>query len=338
MILFAWVAPRWRPAPAIASVHSWATRWAPDSGQRSLVDTLRGRVYLRLMDIDLDPLGGGLRTIAPLAFEAPWPTGREAVPTVFLRERALRGLDSAALHGLALRVVRTTRLILGSRSISWKELQIDCDWSAGTRDAYFSLLRSTAGLLDSGRTVSSTLRLHQVRDRETMGVPPVKRVLLMLYNMGPTSASAEDTAMLDLSSTSPWLATLKTYPTRLDLALPVWTWWVHLRDTTVVGLVQGRLPDPTRENALEPLGSGRFRVRRSTWMAGTFFREGDVIKVESASPEALHALVNLVVPHLKPDPGRDVSFFSLDALPSPRFPPTLLVSLARALRAARPPR
>lgn len=332
------MAPRWRPAPATASVHAWATRWAPDSAQRSLVDTLRGRVYVRLMDIDLDPHGGGLQAIAPLAFDAPWPTGREAVPTVFLRDRALRGMDSAALHGLALRLVRTARLVLGSRSIPWKELQIDCDWSAGTRDAYFTLLRSTASLLDSGRIVSSTLRLHQVRDREVMGVPPVKRALLMLYNMGPTSASAQDTAMLDLSSTSPWLSGLKSYPIRLDLALPVWTWWLHLRDTTVVGLVQGKLPDPAREDALEPLGGGRFRLRRSTWVAGTFFREGDVVKMESASPEGLRALVTLVVPHLKPDPGRDVSFFSLDALPSPRLPPSLLVSLARALRAARPPR
>jgi hypothetical protein len=289
------------------------------------------------MDIDLDPLGAGLLPIAPLAFDLPWPVGREAVPTVFLRDRALRGMDSLALEALALRMVRTARLVLDSRSILWKELQIDCDWSAGTRAPYFALLRATSRRLDSGRIVSSTLRLHQVRDRELMGVPPVKRALLMLYNMGPTSASPEDTTMLDLSSTAPWLAALKTYPVRLDLALPVWTWWLHLRDTSVVGLVQGKLPDPNREDALESLGGGRFRLRRSTWLGGTFFREGDVIKVESASPEALRALVTLVAPHLKTDPGRDVSFFSLDALPSSRFPPSFLLRLARLLRAARPP-
>jgi len=335
--LFAWLVPRYLAAPVRASLHSWSTRWSPDSAQGRLLDSLRGRIYLRLLDVDLDPRTRAPTAIAPLVFEAPWPAGREAVPTVFLRERALRGLDSTAIDVLSSRLVHAARTTLGSRSVPWKELQLDCDWSAGTRDAYFALLRATGRRLDSGRTVSSTLRLHQVRDRQRMGVPPVKRVLLMLYNMGPASADPTDTVQLDLSSTTPWLPALESYPLRMDLALPVWTWWLHLRDTTVVGLVEGQLPDPALETALEPVGPGRYRLRRSTWVAGTFFREGDVVKVESATPEALERLVALVAPHLKPDPGRDVSFFSLDALPSSRFPPSFLLRLARLLRAARPP-
>ena len=54
----------------------------------------------------------------------------------------------------------------------YREIQFDCDWTQTTKENYFSFLTRMKNYLP-GVKISSTIRLHQIKDRETMGVPPV---------------------------------------------------------------------------------------------------------------------------------------------------------------------
>lgn len=58
------------------------------------------------------------------------------------------------------------------------ELQIDCDWTAGTKDKYFRFLKKFKEL-NPGKTISVTVRMYPYKYKEKLGVPPVDRAMLM---------------------------------------------------------------------------------------------------------------------------------------------------------------
>ena len=62
-----------------------------------------------------------------------------------------------------------------------KEIQIDCDWTASTQEAYFEFLHYLKEKAkDKQIQLSATIRLHQL----SMTPPPVDRGILMMYNTG----------------------------------------------------------------------------------------------------------------------------------------------------------
>ena len=77
---------------------------------------------------------------------------------------------------------------------AWKEMQVDCDWTQGSRAAYFALLRALRDRLHAqGRRLSATIRLHQVKCSADTGVP-VDRGMLMAYNLLPRDQAGERSA------------------------------------------------------------------------------------------------------------------------------------------------
>lgn len=187
----------------------------------------------------------------------------------------------------------------------------DCDWTDHTRDAYFALLRA---LRETAHvSLSATIRLHQIKYRERTGVPPVDRGMLMFYNMGTFSADPDARAIFDAGSAEKYLARVGEYPLPLDLALPIWSWTVHVRDGAVAGLMQST--DPAELGAvdfLDAAGDGRYVATRTTFLHGTLLREGDVLKTEITGPDETLTAAVLIAPHLAPaNPTRTVTLFEL---------------------------
>jgi len=168
-------------------------------------------------------------------------------------------------------------------------------------------------------TLSSTIRLHQVKHRETTGVPPVERGMLMFYNMGKFSAEADDRAIFDATAAEKYLGRVHDYPLPLDVALPIWSWTVHVRDDRVIDLLQSTDPDELpRQDFLSPGFAGvagpggldRFVVTRTAFLHGTLLREGDVLKVERMAARDTQQAADLLAPHLALGP-RSVALFDL---------------------------
>jgi hypothetical protein len=123
--------------------------------------------------------------------------------------------------------------------------------------------------------------------------------MLMFYNMGKFSADPDARAIFDAAAAERYLARLADYPLPLDLALPIWSWTVQVRDGIVVGLLQHTDPATLDAAAFLTRGDdGRYLATRTTFLDGALIREGDELKTEVTGPDETAAAAALVDPHL----------------------------------------
>jgi hypothetical protein len=319
--------------PAQRAFYYWRTtfRLSP-AEQRALGELGVSRLYLRVFDVEwnaVESVPSLIGKIVPVD-GARVPAGIELVPVVFLREEVLRhsARTTAALaREVWDEVVRRTALF----GATPRELQLDCDWTDTTRDTFFALV---AAVREAAKIpLTATIRLHQIKYRERTGVPPVERGMLMFYNMGKFSADPEARAIFDPASAARYLARVDEYPLPLDVALPIWSWTVHLRDDRVEGLLQSTDPD---ELAAVPFltraGPDRYVATRSAFLHGTMIREGDVLKIEVTGPAEALAAAEQIAPHLARDPRRTVSLFDLSERNLARHAVSTLDQVFRAVR------
>ena len=320
------------PPPQRAFYYWRTTFQLSPAEQRAIAELGVSRLYLRVFDVTWSTAEAAPSMIGKVvpASGARVPTGVEVVPVVFLRDEVLRRAPratAALARDVWAEVVRRMAL-LGQAP---RELQLDCDWTDSTRDTFFALVaavRAAAKL-----PLTATIRLHQIKYRERTGVPPVDRGMLMFYNMGTFSADPEARAIFDPASAARYLARVSEYPLPLDVALPIWSWTVHLRDERIEGLLQSTDPD---ELAALPFltraGSDRYVVTRSAFLHGTLLREGDVLKLEVTGPAEVLAAAEQISPHLAAGARRTVSLFDLSERNLARHAVATLDQVFRAVR------
>lgn len=323
--------------PPQRAFYYWRTtfRLSP-AEQRAITELGVTRLYVRAFDVEWSAAEAAPSMIGKLVPDAGAqagarpPAGVEVVPVVFLREEVLRRVPRA-IPGLARELWAEVRRRMELLEVTPRELQLDCDWTDTTRDAFFELVARVRE--EAKLPLGATIRLHQIKYRERTGVPPVERGMLMFYNMGRFSADPEARAIFDPASAARYLARVPDYPLPLDVALPIWSWTVHLRDDRVVGLMQST--DPDELAALPFLARAtpdRYLVTRSAFLHGTLLREGDALKIEVTGPaEALAAAVQ-IAPYLAPTGGRTVSLFDLSERNLARHAPATLDQVFRAVR------
>ena len=320
--------------PARRAFYYWRTTFALTPAEQAAVSALHvDRIYLRVFDLAWSETE---RTITPLGpvvsgAGAAVPGGVEIVPVVYIKNDVLKHVTTAGLPMLARKIwadVQTRAGVVGFRA---RELQLDCDWTDSTRDAFFGLTRELA--VASAVPLSSTIRLHQVKYRERTGVPPVGRGTLMFYNMGRFSADPDARMIFDAESAAKYLERIDDYPLPLDVALPIWSWTVHTRDDLVIDLLQST--DPAELPKLDFLaadGPDRFVATRSAFLHGSMIREGDVLKIEVTGPAETQAAAAMLAPHLSGDGVRTITLFDLSERNLTRHGTDQLETTFRALR------
>ncbi len=103
--------------------------------------------------------------------------------------------------------------------------------------AFIHLNRSTNFNLPKNIAVSATLRLHQIKYHQKTGVPPVRKGILMFYNMGSPTRMDVQNSMLDLDIAKQYIGNLESYPLPLDVALPLFSWGVLFHHQHFIMLV-----------------------------------------------------------------------------------------------------
>jgi hypothetical protein len=300
----------------------WRTRLDLSTAERDALTSLRiGRLFVRFFDVEWSAAEAAPRPLAIVDLAEPRaiPAGVAVVPVVFVRADVFGKLAAGELPALADRTWRLTRHLAEDGGFTLRELQVDCDWTATTRTAYFAFLDHLGKLArPAGVTLSATIRLHQVKYRERTGVPPVERGMLMFYNMGRLSADAETASIFDPTGASRYLARVREYPLPLDAALPLWSWTVHLRGGEVVGLLQST--DPAELESipwLRRLAPGRFVAIPTAFLHGEVVREDDILKAERTGADETRAAAEMVAVALGPtapraaSPTRTVALFDL---------------------------
>ena len=177
---------------------------------------------------------------ATITFGTSVPPNVEIVPTIFITVEALKQTaDANKLDVLAEKIVKRVTAICSWNDIeNWNEIQLDCDWTESTRDAFYILCQEVKKRAE-GKLLSSTIRLHQL----TQKAPPVDYGVLMVYNTDRFDDYLTENSILNNKTVETYLNKKMEFNLPLDIALPIFQWDIVFRNDRFVRIAK-RYEDP----------------------------------------------------------------------------------------------
>lgn len=225
------------------SAYYWSTTFENDSTLQQFIAQQRlRRIYLRFFDVVVQP-DDQVMPNATVRFATPVPQGIDIVPTVFIVNDCFHHDTSDLDQKLLGRILQMceTHDVTGVH-----EIQIDCDWTARTRKAYFDFLQRLADSAHAkGIDISTTIRLHQLADK----APPADRGVLMMYNTGDVRDLSHN-PILEEEAVKPYLKHIAHYSLPLATAYPIFEWQLLVHGDQFISIQYGddelsRLPGDT---------------------------------------------------------------------------------------------
>lgn len=274
--------------PPRRAFYYWKTTW---SGSPAVIQRLArnriDRLYLRLFDVQWDELDHAPEPVAELRLEGSLPSAIDIVPVVYLTNEVFLKGEYRDAERLADHVRDKVASIATGHRLPFSELQVDCDWSDGSRRAYFHFVDLLARKLAIDRkTVSTTLRLHQIKYFDRTGVPPVPRGMLMLYNFGRIEADGTNSSIFNAADARRYSRYIANYPLPLDVVLPAFSWSIHSREGRVLGLLEHVTADDVASfDGFRKIGTNGYEAARSFFFRGRYFMAGDHLQMETITPE-----------------------------------------------------
>ena len=301
------------PKNVSTSFYYWKTVYQNTPTQTSYLQRCHVRkLYVRMMDVDFTT-GNLPSPVSPIVFKSRLPDTIEIVPVVFIVNDIFRKMDTAQIKTLAHDVIPyVDTKIKESGKKGYGELQIDCDWTATTRDNYFFLLKEVTQIThQKRRSLSVTLRLHQLKNQKTSGIPPADRVMLMCYNMGNLRKYGDQNSILELSELKKYLGgNLSTYPIPSDIGLPLFSWAVAFRNQQYIGISKKlNLALLTNKNQFKFIGNNLYKATVDLPEYGLL--NDDEVRWESVSENNLNQTAQYISSFIKTD-SLNVIYFHLD--------------------------
>lgn len=272
-----------KPEPTV-DFYYWKSERPPNAAEAEIFSALNSKkLYVRLFDVDLQQGNPAPQGILANFNKEILPA--EYVPVVFITNRTFLNISEESLDNLATKVSGLTDKIMSDHFGSFKELQIDCDWTESTKTSFFSFLEKLKDLSD--KNISCTLRLHQVKYKEKTGVPPVDKTYLMAYATSNPLGEEEINSILDISLLKNYLENINEYPLDFDVALPLYSWAVvtnHLGKKLLINGVSENDLNPAEYMELSP---GNYELEDNVFLRGIYLNRGFKLKLETVSPELL---------------------------------------------------
>ena len=227
----------------LRSAYYWSTTWQLDNSKMNFIRRHNiGRLYVRYFDVVKDE-GGEVVPNATLQFFCSIPKNIEIVPIVYIVNDCMKSGNLAQGKGenknpsyrLADKIFKRILQMNDANDIKGvKEIQIDCDWTASTQQAYFDFLKTLRQKAQAKQMkLSVTIRLHQL----SMTPPPVDRGILMMYNTGDAKQLKCQKPILDMKDVAPYIQHLADYPLPLSAAYPLFSWRILFRGDKFVGIM-----------------------------------------------------------------------------------------------------
>lgn len=290
----------------------WKSEFALEANGRNYLKELGvNKLYLHFFDVGWNNETNRVIPEAKAMFEDKFPDALQCVPVIFVANKALEKTSADSINVLSQRIMKTVKLIASENGVNYKELQVDCDWTESTREKYFNLLSQLHSELSvSGVILSATIRLHQIKYAEKTGIPPVDRGMLMFYNMGKINGLSGYNSIYNKADAVRYTAYIKEYKLPLDVALPIFSWAVHLSNGPVEIIEKVNKIDDSTE--FKPCGNNIFVSRNSFFWHGSYLVKGDTVKIERVTPSLCMDAANDLIPYLK-DESRTVTLFAYDS-------------------------
>ena len=245
------------------------------------------RLFVRAFDVDVEndvavPLG----PIQGFAREQLPDDSVAVIPVVFITNRTFYTyINDSVVAKLASNVYAGIEHYMQKAGIGYDEIQIDCDWTERTRTTYFRFLEELN--TQSGRNLSCTLRLHQIRDREKTGVPPVSRGSLMCYATSNPQEGMTRNSILDIELLKAYTTNINDYPLDFDVILPIYSWGIVTNHFGQVKLVNGLAEADLLTPMFEKTGDNLYLVKEDGFLQGLYVNAGFTVKIETITPELL---------------------------------------------------
>ena len=292
--------------PTIAFYY-WKTVFKLSQLEKEILDdNAEKKIYLRYFDIDLDSKNQPF-PVSPIRFETK-STDFSIVPVIYIKNKVMlnKELD---VEFLAEKTFDFIQQINAANEIQIHEVQIDCDWTLSSRDTYLKFIESFKKI--SGKTLSATIRLHQIKYYKKTKIPNVDKGVLMYYNMGSIAADSLN-SIYDSKIATKYLESLKNYPLELEVALPIYSWAVHFRESRVIGL-RNKIDIAGFKKDSNFVFENKYylKVKHSNYKRGTFYKVNDVLKIEAISQKELLEMADDLNENLKLTP-KEIIFYDLD--------------------------
>jgi hypothetical protein len=276
------------------SFYFWRTQFAlSKQEEKTLNDNKVAKLYVRYFDVALQnniPF-----PVKPIQFEKK-AVKQKIIPTIFIKNEVFLS-ENINIEKLSSNILKLINQINLANKIPNSEIQIDCDWSLKSRDKYMDFLKLLKNKY--GKTLSATIRLHQIKYFEKTKVPPVDYGVLMLYNIGSVNAKGEK-AIYDKKIAVQYLPYLEKYPLKIKTALPIFSWLVHTRNEQVVQIISKKNMNDYQNKINFDTDYPKHIVTKSGIAFGDFYKKDDILFEETISPndiEEMKALINKYSKH-----------------------------------------
>jgi hypothetical protein len=313
--------------------YHWKTKsYISDFEKKSLDSLATKTIYKRIFDVDWNDEA---HFPEPISIAQNFKlNGLKIIPTVFitnktfvrLADNQLDTFVSVFLKKILENMERSDiPIAFGTEGPPFDEIQVDCDWTQTTRDKFFLFLKKLKKI--SQKTLSATIRLHQIKDKNVMGVPPVDKGMLMVYNMGNLDDAKTENSILDINVLKSYGSNLKSYNLKLDIALPIFSWGVVLRDGAVVRLINGLIEDdffPSCEQQnfvplpIKKIGESRFELLENMYFKGFYLYKNDEIRIENTPLSILTETTDFLAQNIDNQP-LTIAFYHLDSVLLKRY-------------------
>ena len=224
------------------------------------------KLYIKVLDINFSTKLELLKTNIK-------ETPKNFIPVIYITNETMKNVDYSLVSKAILETLKNYK---------FDEIQIDCDWSLSTRSNYFNLLEDLKEKLN--KTISATIRLHQIKYYTKTGIPPVDYGVLMYYNMSNIGDFNTKNSILDNEIAKKYHYNFDVYPLKLKLALPLYSQAIQFREEKAISLFEG-VEEKDFNNDFEKLENNRYKVLNSHYFKGRYIYKDDIFRLENSNEQ-----------------------------------------------------
>jgi hypothetical protein len=308
-----------KPGTASTAFYYWKTGFRLNEQQTGILKQTGNNAYIRFFDVNWDDKQHRSYPNAIVQFNEI-PAGLNITPVIYITNKTFENIADTAVDNLALHCNKLVNDLAAEKHIDYTKIQADCDWSLSTRIKYFSFLSALKKL--NSRQLEVTIRLHQVKFKDRTGVPPADRGVLMYYNMGKLNADLhQPNSIYNEDDAAKYIAYLSTYPLKLDIALPLFSWAIHIRDGRVIQ-VYGKIgrKQLNDQSYFETIGGeNNYRAKRSFFLEGIYIKQNDIFKLEETDGNTLNAAAKQLIKYLPKQQHQTIIYYELANIDPEKF-------------------
>lgn len=153
-------------------------------------------------------------------------------------------------------------------------------------------------------------------------MPPADRGVLMFYNMGKLNSDLQQpNSIYNSDDADKYIAYLGRYPLKLDIALPLFSWAIHIREGRVIQVYgkigRRQLSDQAHFEPIE--GQANYRAKTSFFLDGIYIKQNDIFKLEETDSNTLNAAAQQLTQHLPKQKHTTIIYYELANIDLSKF-------------------